>query len=299
VALTWTPPASNGGSALTGYEVWRADTAGGETFLATAAGTTYTDFAVSNGTTYYYQVKALNSVGPGPLSNELSATPQPPPPPPPPSVTRLGGTSSNFGSASSSSGSIAFSLPSGTDALVAMMSVSSTSVAATTMTWKPDPTNSGLDQALTFVGRRVAPSGGAVEIWALLDPNPSASGSVLAHVLTGNAKRIIGIHALNGVASVGTPVGAGANATSIGVTVASVTGGLVLDVLYGQNSTTGYTAGAGQTEHWDTNTTSGLNNLRGTGSSEAGAATVTMSWTAKKSTNMALLAVSFSPAVSP
>jgi hypothetical protein len=58
----------------------------------------------------------------------------------------------------------------------------------------------------------------------------------------------MGVHALAGVATIGTPVGAGANATSIGVTVPSVSGGLVLDVLYGQNSTTGYTAGAGQFE---------------------------------------------------
>ena len=54
----------------------------------------------------------------------------------------------------------------------------------------------------------------------------------------------------------------------------------MLDVLYGQNSTTTYTAGAGQTERWDTNTTGGPDNLRGAGSEEAGAATVTMTWTA-------------------
>ena len=76
----------------------------------------------------------------------------------------------------------------------------------------------------------------------------------------------MGVHALAGVATIGAPVGDGANATTIGVTVPSVSGGLVLDVLYGQNSTTSYTAGAGQTERWDTNTTGGLGNLRGAGS---------------------------------
>jgi hypothetical protein len=37
--------------------------------------TSYTDSAVTNGTTYYYQVSAVNSVGEGALSNERSATP--------------------------------------------------------------------------------------------------------------------------------------------------------------------------------------------------------------------------------
>ena len=53
-----------------GYEVWGATTAGGEAFhvAPVGLGTTYTDTTnVVNGTTYYYQVRALNSVGPGPL----------------------------------------------------------------------------------------------------------------------------------------------------------------------------------------------------------------------------------------
>ena len=72
-------------------------------------------------------------------------------------------------------------------------------------------------------------------------------------------------------------------------------GGLVLDVVYGQNSTTAYTAGAGQTERWDTNTTNGLGNLRGAGSSESGADTVSMTWTSGPRPGMALLGVSFNP----
>jgi hypothetical protein len=105
----------------------------------------------------------------------------------------------------------------------------------------------------------------------------------------------MGIHALGGAGSVGVPVGASTNGTSMGVNVASQTGALVFDVVYGQNSTTSYTAGAGQTEHWDTNTVKSLNNLRGCGSGEAGAPMVTMSWTSAKTTNMAMLAVSFTP----
>ncbi|HEX3265104.1 MAG TPA: hypothetical protein VHR16_05495, partial [Candidatus Limnocylindrales bacterium] len=43
---------------------------------------TYTDNAVTNGTTYYYKVAAINSAGTGALSNERSATPTAPPPAP-------------------------------------------------------------------------------------------------------------------------------------------------------------------------------------------------------------------------
>ena len=63
MALAWTTPA-DGGSAITGYEVWRSTTVGGEAFhvAPVGLGTTYTDTTnVTNGTTYYYQVKAVNA----------------------------------------------------------------------------------------------------------------------------------------------------------------------------------------------------------------------------------------------
>ncbi len=76
VTLTWSAPSSNGGSPVTNYKIYRALTSGGETLQATLGNVlTYTDTAVTNGVTYYYQVSALNSVGEGPLSNEASATP--------------------------------------------------------------------------------------------------------------------------------------------------------------------------------------------------------------------------------
>jgi fibronectin type 3 domain-containing protein len=76
VSLSWSAPASNGGAAVTGYNVLRSTTSGAETLLsAGVVGTSFTDPGVSNGSTYFYKVAAVNSVGPGPLSNEASATP--------------------------------------------------------------------------------------------------------------------------------------------------------------------------------------------------------------------------------
>ena len=291
VALGWTAPASDGGSPITGYEIWRGTTSGSASLLTTVGLTTsYTDTAVSNGTTYYYQVAAVNAVDTGPGSNERSATPTSLVP-----VTRLGGTVSNFVSASSNSGSMSFSLPAGTDRLVAMISVYTTTTTVTSMTWKPDPGNPALDQPLTLVGRQAASANGAVEIWELANPTPGVAGAALSHTLSANAKRVMGVHALAGVGGRGTPVGAGIDGTAISVNVPSQAGALVLDVLFGHNSTTAHTAGAGQTERWDINTTGGTNNLRGAGSSEAGAATTTMSWTSGAATHHALLAVSYNP----
>src|SRR5437773_2235747 len=76
VSLTWSPPSSNGGSPITNYRVYRGFTSGGETLLTTlGVVTSYSDTAVTNGVTYYYEVSALNNVGEGPRSSEASATP--------------------------------------------------------------------------------------------------------------------------------------------------------------------------------------------------------------------------------
>ena len=115
------------------------------------------------------------------------------------------------------------------------------------------------------------------------------------HTLNASSKRVMGVHALGGVGGRGAPVGAGVNGSTISVNVPSQAGSLVLDVVFSYNSTTTHTAGAGQTERWNLNTTGGTNNLRGTGSSEVGSASTTMSWTSGAGTHHALLAVSYNP----
>jgi hypothetical protein len=77
VSLNWT-----GSAGATSYDVYRSTTSGGYTTLPLAIGitaTSYTDSSLSNGTTYYYVVSAVNSFGESQKSNEVSATPQAPP----------------------------------------------------------------------------------------------------------------------------------------------------------------------------------------------------------------------------
>nr|WP_246027810.1 MULTISPECIES: glycoside hydrolase family 6 protein [Paenibacillus] len=73
VSLTWS--ASTG---ATSYNVKRATTAGGPyTTIATGVtATSYTNTSLTNGTTYYYVVSAVNSAGESANSTQASATPQ-------------------------------------------------------------------------------------------------------------------------------------------------------------------------------------------------------------------------------
>src|SRR5207237_3845689 len=59
------------------YNVKRSSTAGGPytTIQSGVLGTAYTDASVVHGTTYYYVVTAVNSLGESGNSNEASATP--------------------------------------------------------------------------------------------------------------------------------------------------------------------------------------------------------------------------------
>lgn len=79
-SVSWTAPAWNGGSAITGYRVTTQP--GGATCTAAASATTCTITGLTNGTAYRFVVSALSAVGTGdPSAASPDTTPGPPPPP--------------------------------------------------------------------------------------------------------------------------------------------------------------------------------------------------------------------------
>ena len=78
IDLSWTAPASDGGSAITGYKIeWSATGSDPWTVLVAStgsAGTTYSDTGLSPGTTRHYRVSAINAIGTSGTSNTASAT---------------------------------------------------------------------------------------------------------------------------------------------------------------------------------------------------------------------------------
>ncbi|MBI3639341.1 MAG: fibronectin type III domain-containing protein [Thaumarchaeota archaeon] len=75
-SLSWTAPANNGDSPITGYKIYRSITTGTETLLTTIGNvTSHTDIGLTNGVTYFYIVTAINSAGESVNSDEASATP--------------------------------------------------------------------------------------------------------------------------------------------------------------------------------------------------------------------------------
>ena len=78
VRLSWSAPASNGGSPVTDYVIEQSTN--GTTWVTVVDGvSTTTSFEVSgltNGTAYQFRVSASNAVGDGPSSIAVSATPR-------------------------------------------------------------------------------------------------------------------------------------------------------------------------------------------------------------------------------
>ena len=114
VSLSWTAPL---GSGLT-YSIYRGTATGAESTTAIASGLTttgYTNTGLTNGTTYYYTVKAVNSFGTSPASGEASATPLAPPAAPTGLTATRGNTQVSL-SWTASPGATSYSVYQGTSA---------------------------------------------------------------------------------------------------------------------------------------------------------------------------------------
>jgi hypothetical protein len=77
VTLTWQTPASDGGSSITNYRIYRGIVSGAESFLCLVGNVlTYDNTGLTIGVTYYYNLTAVNNIGEGSSSSEVSAMPQ-------------------------------------------------------------------------------------------------------------------------------------------------------------------------------------------------------------------------------
>ena len=87
VTVSW-----NAVSGASSYNVKRSTTTGGPyTTVGSVTASPFTNTGLTNGTTYFYVVSAVNSAGEGPNSAEVSATPQPSVPPAPTNLSATGG----------------------------------------------------------------------------------------------------------------------------------------------------------------------------------------------------------------
>ncbi len=130
IALTWTVS-----SGATGYNVYRGTTTGGESATPIAAAipsASYTDTGLTNKTTYYYKVAAVNSAGTSGQSNEASATPQAAVPAPPTGVTATGSNATVSLSWTASSGATSYNVYRGTASSGESATAQSTGITTTT-----------------------------------------------------------------------------------------------------------------------------------------------------------------------
>jgi titin len=76
INLSWKVPSNNGGEPITGYKIEASEGSGGAYQVLSqnaGTGTTYSHTGLKSGTTYYYRVYAINSIGTGSFE-DISAT---------------------------------------------------------------------------------------------------------------------------------------------------------------------------------------------------------------------------------
>jgi hypothetical protein len=150
---------------------------------------------------------------------------------------------------------------------------------------------------LTRIDSQASPgSKNSVELWYLLSP-PSGTANIDV-TLSSIAKIVAGAISYSGVDQF-TPLGpfvgnSGTNNLAT-ATVSSAAGEIVFDTVSVEGQAPTTTAGAGQTEQWNRLTGSGGSDLVGGGSTEIGAASVTMYWSHASGRDWAIGTVSLKP----
>lgn len=275
VSLSWSAPASSGGAAVTGYDIYRGTSSGAESptpLAAGVAGTSYTDTAVTNGTTYFYYVKAVNSVGQSPASNEASATVQSSGGKPGGIVLEKVATTSGTVSSSPYQLTISgFSSSSNSDLLLVGVSANNNYVAS-----------------VTFGGAALAKKASSfhnndAEFWYL--ENPGSSGNIVV-TMSGPTSAVVGAYSFSGVdLSNPIPTTASNNKASGNPTVSITTkyaGSTTVDLpsIYGGSTLSAPTCA----REWDVNVPSAITGASST-ESLASAGPASCTWTNSVSGN--------------
>jgi fibronectin type 3 domain-containing protein len=71
VTLNWKPIMK---SKLGGYRIYRTNSYEGQLIIGGSEQTSFTDYNIKSGETYYYRVSAINDLGEGYLSNPIRVT---------------------------------------------------------------------------------------------------------------------------------------------------------------------------------------------------------------------------------
>ncbi|MEE9597348.1 MAG: choice-of-anchor Q domain-containing protein, partial [Acidiferrobacterales bacterium] len=150
---------------------------------------------------------------------------------------------------------------------------------------------------LSLVGTAQENDDARVEIWSLTNPPAGTADVVVTFSADLQRGAVVGVTTFTGVDQT-TPLGgfAGNNGTDAGpatINFSSAAGELVFDTVSGE-TVTSLTAGAGQTELWNLIEPTSPAEY-GAGSTKAGAASVTMSWTLGSSDHWAIGAVPIRP----